>query len=299
MNSQELNDLLSILEIHKDISNVTTGEVNAAFRRLALALHPDKAGDEKTAAFQKLRSAYERVKEYLEKKPDGPKDVVDSDEEVFFKDNFDMFNFPYENQGSFTVKIEDYLANTWQASLSSLLGEATVNINSYGTECDRFWKVIFEEIEVTVHIYNNPKNKKGSKLMIQGSRQSILCAYVFNELPKIYKIVSANKPTFVQTNTKLRKKTVKSTVNCDQCKFKSTLIKMKMHLKTVHGPRPVRASKRFQTFTPPVKDAKKSKSVKIINCEGIADNDSILLEDSFSGKVTAKTDVRSTEKYSL
>ena len=77
MNSQELNDLLSILEILKDISNVTTGEVNAAFRRLALALHPDKAGDEKTAAFQKLRSAYERVKEYLEKKPDGPKDVVD------------------------------------------------------------------------------------------------------------------------------------------------------------------------------------------------------------------------------
>ena len=215
MYTQELNDLLSILDIHNDISIVFTSDVNTAFRRLALALHPDKAGDEKTAAFQKLRSAYERLKEYLEKIPGGSdaEDVVDTDEEVFFKDNFDMFNFPYENQGSFTVKIEDYLANTWQDSLSSLLGEAKVSINPYGTECDRLWKVKHEGIEVTVHIYNNPKNKKGSKLMIQGSRQSMICTYVFDELPKIYKLVCDNKPKKMEGNQKTRKNPAKHVVN--------------------------------------------------------------------------------------
>ena len=148
-----------------------------------------------------------------------------------------------------------------------------MSINPYGTECDRLWKVKHEGIEVTVHIYNNPKNKKGSKLMIQGSRQSILCSYVFNELPKIYKLVTANKPTFLQSNIIMKNKPVK----CAQCKFKSTLMQMKMRLKTVHGSRPVRASKRFQTFTPSVKESKKPKPINIMNCEGPVDNDSILM----------------------
>ena len=37
--------------------------------------------------------------------PGDSDDVVDTDEEVFFTDNFDIFNFPYEDQGSFTVNI--------------------------------------------------------------------------------------------------------------------------------------------------------------------------------------------------
>ena len=56
MYTQELNDLLSILDIHNDISIVSTSDVNIAFIRLALVLHPDKAGDEKTAAFQIVES---------------------------------------------------------------------------------------------------------------------------------------------------------------------------------------------------------------------------------------------------
>ena len=128
--------------------------------------------------------------------------------------------------------------------------------------------------------------------MIQGSRQSILCSYVFNELPKIYKLVTANKQTILKSNIKLKNKPVKSTVKCDQCKFKSTLMQMKMHLKTVHGARPVRASKRFQTFTPSVKESKKPRAINIINCEGTVDNDSVLMEDSFSGKLTTVNDVR-------
>ena len=37
-----------------------------------------------------------------------------NDDEKFFEDNFEKFNFPFENKGSFTFVIKDYLANTWQ-----------------------------------------------------------------------------------------------------------------------------------------------------------------------------------------
>ena len=201
MNSQELSELLSVLEIKDDISNVTIRDINIAFRRIALVVHPDKADDEdkekKTEAFKRLRSAYEKLKTFLEMMPDPPKsdnpETVD-DEDVFFKDNFGKFNFPHQNKGSFTVVIEDDLANTWQESISTLLGGPMVIINSSGTECDRFWKLYHAGIEITMHIYNNPKNKKGSKLMLQGSSQSVLCQYVFEELPKMYKLVCANRP---------------------------------------------------------------------------------------------------------
>ena len=36
-----------------------------------------------------------------------------NDNEKIFEDNFEL-NFPFENKGSFTFVIKDYLANTWQ-----------------------------------------------------------------------------------------------------------------------------------------------------------------------------------------
>ena len=227
------------------------------------------------------------MKNYLELNPDPPecdKPETDDDKEVFFKDNFEQFHFPYQNKGSFTVAIENQLANTWHESISSLLGEPQVKINSWGTECDMFWKLNHAGIEITLHIYINPKNRKGSKLMLQGSSQSLLCQHVFEELPKMYKLVCANRPKKVKMN-KLGTKPEKPAVKCDQCKYKSTMMQMKMHMKTVHAARPVRASKRLHNFTPLAKTAKKTKSEDaLMNCEGMVDESLLLMEDSFSGK---------------
>ena len=54
MNFQELSELLSILGIQDDVKNVTTRDINVAFRRQAPKVHPDKASadekEEKTEA---------------------------------------------------------------------------------------------------------------------------------------------------------------------------------------------------------------------------------------------------------
>ena len=211
MIKEELNKHLVAIGIHEDIDEVNIKNVNAAFRKLAKKFHPDKAGDEKTAIFQRVKAAYDKLKEYFDKKKAEddlvPTDVEDGDdEERFFVDNFDKFNYPFENNGSFTVGIEDWLADTWQKCLHDLLGDPKVIINDRGTECDRFWKSKYLNIDITVHIWNNPKNKKGSKLMIQGSRQSIICSYVFEELPKIYKLVRLNKPEVMAIGTRTTKR---------------------------------------------------------------------------------------------
>ena len=111
--------------------------------------------------------------------------------------------------------------------------------------------------------------------------------HVFEELPKIYKLVCANKPVRLQINDRPGRKISKPSVKCDECKYKSTLIQMKMHMKTVHGSRPTKASKRSPNFTPMVKTAKRSKPDNILNCDGVIDDSSILMmEDSFTGSTT-------------
>ena len=296
MRKEELNGYLHVLEIHEDIKKVNIKNVNSAFRKLALKLHPDKAGDEKKAAFQRLKAAFDALKANFYNKDDKEdrKDLVpsagedDDDEERFFIDNFDKFIFPFENNGSFTVAIEDLLADTWQKCLSELLGEPKIIRNDKGTECDRFWKSKYMSIDITVHIWNNPKNKKGNKLMSQGSRQSIICSYVFEELPKIYKLVRLNKPEVLKIESgNTRNIPGRTIIKCDQCKYKSTLLQMKMHLKTVHGPKPQRA-KRSPNFTPLTKPAKKSKSSTenmniMINSEGIMDDSLFMIDTSFTG----------------
>ena len=182
---------LDVLEIPEDVTRVTLKYVNAKFRKLAKILHPDKASDKTTAAFQKVLRSCEILRDYLKRNDneDNRKtDAVHEDDFQFFEDNFDKFNFPFENNGSFTVIIEDYLADTWQDCMEKILGEPKVRINDKGTECDRLWKQMYGDIELTIHLYNKPKNKKPSKLMIQGGRQSMICSYVFDELPKIYKL---------------------------------------------------------------------------------------------------------------
>ena len=291
LNEQEISELLRVLDIQEDIKNVTRRVINVAFRKLAKAVHPDKAGDDKTAAFQTLISAYDKLKAYCpdENEPSSMDVAEEDDEEVFFKDNFEQFNFPSENKGSFTVAIEEYLADTWQKYITELLGDPKVNINDKGTICDTVWKVQHGGIEITVHIYNKPKNKKGSKIMVQGSKQSVLCSYVFEELPKIYRLVRLNKPEQLESLNKSRKVPERPGVKCDQCNFKSSLMQMKMHLKAVHGTRTTRSRKRLSNFTPMVTQAKKSKTIKvnpIINNEGFTDTSILLVENTFSGNTT-------------
>ena len=100
-----------------------------------------------------------------------------------------------------------------------------MKINSYGTECDRIRKFHYSDILVTMHLYNKPKNKKGSKIMIQGSKQTVLCSFVFDELPVIYKIVCEKANLTLQ---------VKSSVENHVTQAK----------------RPTRAVKRLPMFTP-------------------------------------------------
>ena len=126
----------------------------------------------KTAEFQKLRSAYEKLNIYLKEKPisaENPGTVEENVEDDFFRDNFDKFNFPYENMGSFTVRIEEYLADTWQEYIAVMLGQPKVKINDQGTECDRHWKVQYAGIDITLHIYNKPKIKREASLCYKGA----------------------------------------------------------------------------------------------------------------------------------
>ena len=126
MTNEVLKKNLLILEIEvgsdEEIHAITLKDASIAFQKLALILHPDKAGTESTAAFQELRNAYELVRDHFKKKETVSDDsvIVVDDAQRFFDDNFEKFNFPYENKGSFTVSIEDYLADTWQDCITEL-----------------------------------------------------------------------------------------------------------------------------------------------------------------------------------
>lgn len=289
MTNDQLAKHLKVLHIEEDISNVTLRTATVAFHKLALTTHPDKVGEQFTAIFQELCRSYELIRDHFKANNQATdfSDVENDDEGKFCFDNFEKFNFPFENQGSFTVSIEDHLANTWQECIEKVLGEPKVVKNPQGTECDRSWKTNHCGIQITVHIYNNPKNGKGSKLMIHGRIQSLICSFVFSELPKIYKLVCNNKPNVIESNFKQSSKAKKKpNVKCDLCNFKSTLIQMKLHIKNVHTRKPQRASKRLQEFTPIVKQTKRPKSIivdtfdKIINNEASIDDSMLMMLES-------------------
>ena len=195
----QLTSLLSVLNVDKDVKDVTFSDINAAFRKLALKLHPDKAGDEHTAAFQQVRNAHELLHKYFLHKGDTP-NSIDDEKESFFRDYFQNFNFPHENQGSFTVMIENTLAETWKNQLELLLGKPNIVTNQQGTECDRHWKILYSGVQLTLHLYSNPKNKKGSKLLLQGGSQSLLCSYVFDKeilCPYLFPMIFGEVPKYL------------------------------------------------------------------------------------------------------
>jgi hypothetical protein len=67
------------------------------------------------------------------------------------------------------------LADTWQASLETLLGEPTVKRNPAGTEYDRMWKVNHLNSEITIHIHNKPKNNSNCpKCKFSGNKSELV-----------------------------------------------------------------------------------------------------------------------------
>ena len=283
MTSQEMKKHLEVLEIKIDIEKVTINDVNRAFKRLAKVTHPDKTSESTTSAMQELVHSCKILRKYFKNNQKTKETVEKEDDYQFFEDNFEKFNFPFENKGSFTVVIEDYLANTWQECMTRIMREPKVIINDWGTVSDRIWKVMHGDCELTVHLYNKPKNKKPSKLMIQGGRQSEICSFVFDQLPKIYKSVCENKPLRIETKSMAKKAPL---VNCDQCKFKSSMIQMKKHIKSIHEANRPKISKRQQNFTPDIKSLKRAKNVSyhlpnmLLNTEGIMDESILMLENN-------------------
>ena len=137
------------------------------------------------------------------------------------------FNIPNENTGSFTVNVEDSLAEVWQLCLEKVYGKPKLTINPQGTECDRVWKTVYDQCELTVHFYNHnkPKDKKQSKILIQGAIQTRICEFVLTELPKIYKDVCENKMCAVTPLRQQKRKRITTTVKKAQrnIKYKASL----------------------------------------------------------------------------
>ena len=250
------------------LESLTVQEVRAAYHKLAKEIHPDRVDPadaervaECTAAFQEVGNSYQRILKFiidkLQKQNDDSDDSSTNDEEVFAKENFGKFNFPYQNRGSFTVKVEDNLAEAWQDCLENTYGKPRIVKNDNGTETNRIWKIMFGlnegKIEITLHFYNHnkPKDKKQSKMLIQGGVQSAICDFVFGDLPEVYKKVCSRKPSLLtpiqnskrrRLSTSVKKRNMRykpaakpAEIDCALCDFKSvSKVKIIKHMKTSH-----------------------------------------------------------------
>ena len=159
LSEKELIECFNTLEIlNSDGNQLTLKQATKAFQRLALLTHPDKSGKESAVQFLKVREAYEKIRAHF------TDSEVKEIEPNFFQDNFHAFSFPHENKGSFTVKIEDELADIWNKCITLMLGNPTIKKNLKGTETDRYWKVDnYMNTEITAHLYIRPKNNKLGK----------------------------------------------------------------------------------------------------------------------------------------
>ena len=77
---------------------------------------------------------------------------------------FQKFNFPKENNHSFTVLIENQLADAWEEQLAEVYGDPIINGQSDG----RQWyheNYSFENksAKITIHLWNTPKSSNQSK----------------------------------------------------------------------------------------------------------------------------------------
>ena len=255
---------LATLGLSEDVfDTITVKEARMGYHKRAKEFHPDKADRnneeevaKNTEAFKEVGNAYERILRYIIEnlKAQNDKNLAPAtDEDIFARENFDKFNFPSENVGSFTVRVEDHLAEVWQECLQQVYGEPRiVKVANTGTESDRIWKIMhMNNMEITLHFYNHnkPKDKKQSKILVQGGRQSLLCEFVFGELPRIYKMVTTKQKQFLpilreskrkRVATPVKKRNIKQKpgikeLDCSLCDFTSTTkVKIIKHMKSSH-----------------------------------------------------------------
>ena len=149
MNKDILFDFFALGFSQEGIESATIRDVIMSFRKLASKLHPDKAGENSTAAFQAMMNLYQRVLKYLIDKVQ--KDAANSKDEEkeedigakFTTDNFSNFNFPKENEGSFTVFVQDELADQWEEALENKYDKPTLLVGPKGKTYGKNWKVNF------------------------------------------------------------------------------------------------------------------------------------------------------------
>ena len=106
-NMEDIKKDLALFRVPMDkLNSLTVDEVKNAYRRIET--HPDKA---------------------------DPADQQ-SEDEMFARDNFGRFHFRSENQGSFTVNVEDSLAEIWQECFQKTFGSPRKINNPTFTESD-------------------------------------------------------------------------------------------------------------------------------------------------------------------
>ena len=121
MSDNSIIDDLRILGIHETpIKDLTINYVKISFFKLALVKHPDKAGDS-SAAFQELLSSYHKILKHISEGLTG--NNLDDDER-FVKDIFNQCNLPKENKSSYTILIENNLADVWENKLSEIYSDS-------------------------------------------------------------------------------------------------------------------------------------------------------------------------------
>ena len=291
----QFKDDLKVLEIDEaKKATVTIREVIKAYIKKAFRVHPDTSGYESTADFQALSNAYERTLKHLvdqhkakESDENDVEESADNEEETFIKENLDRFNFPKKNADSFTVVVENILADTWQECFENLFGKPFVNKNkSSGTEAGRVWKVEYEQgenkTELTIHFYNKPVKSKKSKFLIQGGNHAFKCLFVFNEMPKIYKMVRDMKP---------KNQNLKTEIQCGQCSVKYKSKKdLRIHFLTTHS-----KSGRL-CYSPSVKRLGRTKTMRRVKERVISytEEDEKLLDED-----TSISDIEEIEEISV
>ena len=211
-NQDAIKDDLKVLNIEdRSVEELTIREVIKAYKNLVKKVHPDVSGFDSNSEFQKLGNAYERVLKAVvditnnretvdEEVTDKKGKSWDDDEEKFVRENFHNFNFPADKDGHFVVVVQNELADVWAEVFVNNYGAPRINTRA-GKEVSRLWKICFNDTNLTIHFYNNPKSTKISKFLVQGGNHAVKHLFVFDELPAIYKSVCAQKPSLEMKKT--------------------------------------------------------------------------------------------------
>lgn len=116
-----------------------------------------------------------------------PDDSEDNYETEFFRKS----NFPLEKKNCFVVILENKLADHWEHILKDLYG-AEKPLENGGIQ--------FKIDIMTLSFYNKPKKDNKTKDLIQGKNKDMICEFVFEMMPKIYRRVMAMEKWRLKSN---------------------------------------------------------------------------------------------------